>query len=145
MNKRGQAAMEFLMTYGWAILAAIIVIGVLAIYFRPGSLVTNSVIVNAPFYGVAASVSITDTQFEFKNNGGETLQQVNVTVDFLQPTSCLTNTFVVGDMIAGQSNITTFPCAATAGTTISADVSIDYNRIGSNLRLTSTGSLSGAV
>jgi len=34
MIKRGQAAMEFLMTYGWAILAAIIVIGVLAIYFR---------------------------------------------------------------------------------------------------------------
>ncbi len=34
-NKRGQAAIEFLMTYGWAILAAIIVIGVLAIYFRP--------------------------------------------------------------------------------------------------------------
>ena len=32
MQKRGQAAMEFLMTYGWAILAAIIVIGVLA-YF----------------------------------------------------------------------------------------------------------------
>ena len=34
MIKRGQAAMEFLMTYGWAILVAIIVIGVLAIYFR---------------------------------------------------------------------------------------------------------------
>lgn len=31
-NKKGQAAMEFLMTYGWAILAAIIAIGVLA-YF----------------------------------------------------------------------------------------------------------------
>lgn len=30
INKQGQAAMEFLMTYGWAILAAIIVIGVLA-------------------------------------------------------------------------------------------------------------------
>jgi hypothetical protein len=33
--RRGQAAMEFLMTYGWAIIAAIIVIGVLAIYFKP--------------------------------------------------------------------------------------------------------------
>jgi len=31
-HKKGQAAMEFLMTYGWAILAAIIAIGVLA-YF----------------------------------------------------------------------------------------------------------------
>lgn len=30
MDKKGQAAMEFLMTYGWAILAAIVAIGVLA-------------------------------------------------------------------------------------------------------------------
>ena len=28
-DKKGQAAMEFLMTYGWAILAAVIVVGVL--------------------------------------------------------------------------------------------------------------------
>jgi len=39
-NKKGQAAMEFLMTYGWAILAAIIAIGVLAAFgvFSPGKL-----------------------------------------------------------------------------------------------------------
>lgn len=33
--KRGQAALEFLMTYGWAILAAIIIIALLAIYINP--------------------------------------------------------------------------------------------------------------
>ena len=32
MNKRGQAALEFLMTYGWAILVVLVVIGALA-YF----------------------------------------------------------------------------------------------------------------
>lgn len=39
MNKKGQAAMEFLMTYGWAILAAVVVIGVLAYFgvFNPGT------------------------------------------------------------------------------------------------------------
>ena len=38
MTKKGQAAMEFLMTYGWAILAAIIAIAVLAYFgvFNPG-------------------------------------------------------------------------------------------------------------
>ena len=37
-KKKGQAAMEFLMTYGWAILAAVVVIGVLAYFgvFSPG-------------------------------------------------------------------------------------------------------------
>jgi len=33
MRTKGQAAMEFLMTYGWAILAAIIVIGILGYYY----------------------------------------------------------------------------------------------------------------
>lgn len=32
-NKKGQQALEFLMTYGWAILSAIIVIGALGSYF----------------------------------------------------------------------------------------------------------------
>jgi uncharacterized protein (UPF0333 family) len=55
MKTKGQAAMEFLMTYGWAILAAIIVIGVLAIYFRPSALTSNNVIVTAPLYGVGVA------------------------------------------------------------------------------------------
>jgi hypothetical protein len=51
MHKKGQAAMEFLMTYGWAILAAIIAIGVLAYFgvFSPGRLVGGSAIVSPPF------------------------------------------------------------------------------------------------
>ena len=51
MFKKGQAAMEFLMTYGWAILAAIIAIGVLAYFgvFSPGKLVGGTGVVNPPF------------------------------------------------------------------------------------------------
>ncbi len=43
MNNKGQAAMEFLMTYGWAILAAIIAIGVLSYFgiFSPGNFITE--------------------------------------------------------------------------------------------------------
>ena len=50
-NKKGQAAMEFLMTYGWAILAAIIAIGVLAYFgvFNPGRLAGPAGLVSPPF------------------------------------------------------------------------------------------------
>jgi uncharacterized protein (UPF0333 family) len=72
-EKKAQAAMEFLMTYGWAILAAIIVIGVLAVYFRPSQLTQNSVIVTAPFYGVGTTLTATTIQVEVQNNGGETV------------------------------------------------------------------------
>ncbi|MDP4039651.1 MAG: hypothetical protein Q8P57_03670 [Candidatus Pacearchaeota archaeon] len=51
MERKGQAAMEFLMTYGWAILAAIIAIGVLAYFgvFNPGRLAGPAGIISPPF------------------------------------------------------------------------------------------------
>ena len=66
--------MEFLMTYGWAILAAVIAIGVLAYFgvFSPGKYVTGNAVVNPPFYinahNARASTGVT---LEIKNNGGE--------------------------------------------------------------------------
>ena len=49
--KRSQAAMEFLMTYGWAILAAVIAIGVLAYFgiFNSGKYMSESCIISPPF------------------------------------------------------------------------------------------------
>jgi len=51
MEKRGQAAMEFLMTYGWAILAAVIAIGVLAYFgvFSPSRYVQEMCTISPPF------------------------------------------------------------------------------------------------
>ena len=78
MQKKGQAAMEFLMTYGWAILAAVIAIGVLAYFgvFSPGKYVTGNAVVNPPFYISAANAKESNgayggIQLALKNNGGE--------------------------------------------------------------------------
>ena len=50
MERRGQAAMEFLMTYGWAILAAVIAIAVLAYFgvFSPSRYIPNTCQISAP-------------------------------------------------------------------------------------------------
>ena len=51
MRRKGQAAMEFLMTYGWAILAAVIVIAVLASFgvFSPDKYIPTSCVIEAPW------------------------------------------------------------------------------------------------
>src|SRR3989344_4685658 len=85
MQKRGQAAMEFLMTYGWAILAAIIVIAVLAIYFRPSSLTSGTSVVTAPFYAIGSVVEPSQVQLEIRNNGGETLTLHKVDISVNNP------------------------------------------------------------
>jgi hypothetical protein len=147
-KKRGQAAMEFLMTYGWAILAAIIVIGVLAIYFRPGNLVTENAIVTAPLYAVAAQVDTNQIQLEIRNNGGE---DITTTVAALTGVTCTpgggaaTGTGI-GTLAPGGPYLLTWDCSTggpAAGETVSADVTITYTRAGSTLTQTSTGTISG--
>ncbi len=148
MKTKGQAAMEFLMTYGWAILAAIIVIGVLAVYFRPGQTISDQVIVGAPFYGVGAVVGADQVQVEVRNNGGEDLRITAAALSFNTPDSALCGAGAgIGDIAAGASRILTFAdCdGLTGGSTVNADIAISYERPGSELTLTSTGSVTGSA
>ncbi|MBU0761291.1 MAG: hypothetical protein KJ600_03730 [Nanoarchaeota archaeon] len=158
MKRKGQAAMEFLMTYGWAILAAIIVIGVLAIYFRPSSLVTNQVVVTAPFYGVGVTINATSILVEAKNNGGETINVTSATLVFNSPSTAacvgvpLTERSInINPGVAQVFHFTTnaagtaTPCGMTKGNTVNADITISYTGPGGSLPLQSTGTVSGKV
>ena len=144
MSKKGQAAMEFLMTYGWAILAAIIAIGVLAYFgvFSPGKYVTGSAIVNPPFYvnahNVKASAGVT---IELKNNGGE-----DYTIQSIAVSGCGTDSTAT-PISAGAVAAVTVTCtpALTAGDTFKGDVTVTYRKTGSTTDLTSTGTIAEKV
>ncbi len=140
-NKKGQAALEFLMTYGWAILAAIIVIGSLGSYFYFNQEGTSSIFVNAPFYGVASSAVEDIVSLEITNKGGETLSSVTVNIT---GKGCTQDTSFDGSSSSAQ--IIALNCTdANAGTTFSGDIVVTYLRPGSSLPLTSTGSVSTYV
>ena len=144
-GKKGQVAMEFLMTYGWAILAAIIVIGVLALYFRPSTLTTESAVVTAPLYAVGATVAPATVQLEVKNNGGETITTTAAALTINTPSgdTCAAGTGV-GALAAGATQIISFgTCTMATGDSVNADVSISYTRPDSTLTLTSTGTITG--
>ncbi len=144
MQKKGQAAMEFLMTYGWAILAAVIAIGVLAYFgvFSPGKYVTGTAVVNPPFYvnahNVKASAGVT---LELKNNGGE-----DYTIQSVEVTNC--GTYSTATPIAtGEAEAITVTCttALTAGASFKGDITIVYRKTGSSVDLTSTGTVAEKV
>ena len=149
MQKKGQAAMEFLMTYGWAILAAIVVIAVLAIYFRPSTLVSGSTFVTAPFYAVSQAVNTTAVQLEIKNNGGEqyTISAFAVTVKTPNGGSCPTTTGLSTVLTAGgQTVLLVNGCTGlVSGGTFNADIGITYTKQGANLAQKSTGTIAGTV
>ena len=148
-NKKGQAAMEFLMTYGWAILAAIVVIAVLAIYFRPSTLVSQSTFVTAPFYALASTANSTTVQLEIKNNGGDTDTVNGFTVSVKTPSgaSCAAVTGLAVQLPAGNTTVlTSGACSGlTTGSTFSADVAVTYTKQGATLQQKSTGTMAGSV
>lgn len=162
MHKKGQAAMEFLMTYGWAILAAIIAIGVLAYFgvFSPGKYVTGSAVVNPPFYVNAWNVQAdydndgtaddAGVQIELRNNGGEdyTISAINVDGDSNSVNVICTwsgsQTISAGD--EGSFDVSTcVPSTLTEGNTFKGDVTIQYTKTGSLVVLTSTGTIAEKV
>jgi uncharacterized protein (UPF0333 family) len=150
--KRGQAAMEFLMTYGWAILAAIVVIAVLAIYFRPSTLVSSSTFVTAPFYAQASAVTTGNgVEIELKNNGGEQLNVSDMILAVRTPSTGVTCTGALTNastmiLEAGQTVVITRACAGlSAKTTFSADIVVSYNKVGSTLAQTSTGTIASSI
>jgi len=167
MKKKGQAAMEFLMTYGWAILAAIIVIGVLAIYFRPSALTQDSFVMGAPWYGVGLSTTDDDTDtvisVSIKNQAGEdmTPSAATLTLDTPSAMFCTDTTAAAagyGTIGPGAEQVVTFTCDSVdgaagggaaeslgSGTSFSGTTSVSYSRQGSTFAQQSTGSISGSV
>ncbi|MDH3353205.1 MAG: hypothetical protein OEL87_02050 [Nanoarchaeota archaeon] len=141
-NKRGQAALEFLMTYGWAILSAIIIIGALGSYFYFNQGGSSSIFVNAPFYGVASSATEGTVNLEIQNKGGETLSSVTVNItngDCIADNSSFNGALSTAQIIALNCS------GAVSDTTFSGDIEISYLRPGSSLPLISTGSVSAPV
>jgi hypothetical protein len=150
-DKRGQAAMEFLMTYGWAILAAVIAIGVLAYFgvFSPGKYISGNAVVNPPFYITAANAkashgSYGGVQLAVKNNGGEDYEIQSVTI-----TNCGTYTGAPDTILTDVTATITVECDAAhtlnVGDNIKGDITINYQKPGIGVDLASTGTVAQKV
>ena len=156
MQRKGQAAMEFLMTYGWAILAAIIAIGVLAYFgvFSPGKYVGGSAVVTAPFYVDAWNVDASDggVNLELRNNGGDTytVSAVSITSATLggATATCTATATTPAGIASGATGTVLVPCGLTAndvGKNLKGDITIAYTKSGSTIQLTSTGTIAEKV
>ncbi|MBW3019797.1 hypothetical protein KY334_00740 [Candidatus Woesearchaeota archaeon] len=127
--KKGQAATEFLMTYGWALLVVLIAISTLAYFgvLSPGRFLPEKCTVDPGFACLDWSVTSTTTQLVLKNGAGEDL--TNVTVTLTDGASC-NDTFVPagGAWNNGDEFTADFNCTLTSGASFSADISFDYTK-----------------
>src|SRR3989344_684122 len=81
-NEKGQASMEFLMVYGWAILAAVVAIGVLAYYgvFTPGKSLPSLCFVEAPLGCSEFEVAVDGVRLFLINGAGTAINVTNVSL-----------------------------------------------------------------
>ncbi|MEM2462917.1 MAG: hypothetical protein QXD71_02015, partial [Candidatus Pacearchaeota archaeon] len=82
-NKKGQAAMEFLMTYGWAILIAIIAIAALIAFgvLNVGRTTANICTLTAPLECKGGGLTTTQLSLDIYNGGEEEVTITQVKID----------------------------------------------------------------
>ena len=146
-SRKSQAAMEFLMTYGWAILVVLVAIGALAYFgvLSPDRFLPAKCQLPA---GIACTdFKVTPTTVDIVIRNGMGFDASSVTVAVSGCTSPAAATLANGK----QLKFTTIDClkadgtAITSGSKFSADVNVSYTNSDTGLDHKVQGSLTGRV
>lgn len=141
--KRGQAALEFLMTYGWAILVVLVAIGALAYFgvLRPEKMLPEKCVIatGSGLFCDDYNATVTGVTLRIKNMLSE---QVNVTAITITATGETCGSFSGDKGIAADGTADfTIPCTTlVAGDKIKGDFAITFSKAG-GLAKSTTGQL----
>ena len=133
VKKRGQAAMEFLMTYGWALLVVLVAIGAL-MYFdilNPAKILPEQCILSPPL--ACTDWSVTTTGISLSVQNGYQSDLTGIELSSTNP-ACATGTN--SNILAGATGIaqTLTNCVlGTAGDLFKGEVTLEYTVEGSGL------------
>lgn len=152
--RKGQAAMEFLMTYGWAILVVLAAIGALAYFgvLSPDRFLPDKCTISPPFSCTEYKITESDLQLGVQNNAGVGMSEVTVSVvgdcTAVYTTSGTTGN---GDMVGGgQLNNSVFSSdcvlgAGKAGNKFKANILIEYQKDGEGVKHNTTGTIQARI
>ena len=138
-NSKAQAAMEFLMTYGWAILVVLVAIGALAYFgvLSPDQFLPEKCVISigTGLFCDDFSTSTSGVTIKLKNILGE-----KVTISDLTISNC--GSYTTSTEIASDSseNIAV-SCALISSTKFKEDISIIFSKGDDGFNKTATGSI----
>ncbi len=146
--KKGQAAMEFLMTYGWAILVVLVAIGALAYFgvLSPEKYLTEKCTISTGsglFCDDFSIDSSSTVRLNVKNILSDGVTNVTVTLTNTGGgTGSCTNAAGV-DVAADTEGVVTLACDPVLSTKVKGDLVVAYSAGGFAKK--TTGSVSGSV
>ena len=149
MRKKGQAAMEFIMTSGWAILVVLVAIGALAYFgvLNPDRFLPSSCTIGPGMGCDDFKVTATGVQLVLRNGLGDDLTAVDVAI-----TGCTDSSeadgddaWNNGDVLGGTDGISLASCSnGAAGSRFKGDVTITYTS-GSGISHALTGEITTEI
>ena len=142
MFKRGQAAMEFLMTYGWAILVVLVAIGALAYFgvLSPDTFLPKKCIVSPGIACTDHRATSTQVVVKLRNGMGEDLTGVNVYIPECSGATAASPS--AGTLANGGEQTYTATCSSALTTSkFSGTLNVSYTLGASGLSHTELGSI----
>ncbi|MBN1792060.1 hypothetical protein JW826_00010 [Candidatus Woesearchaeota archaeon] len=154
--KKGQAALEFLMTYGWAILVVLAAIGVLAYFgvMSPGKLVPDKCTLGPGFDIKDCKVTQGGVIVSLYNGLGSDVTSVNISLNATAGSSVSNcqNISTLSFLANGQTSSILTLCSAqftaappSIGERFDADISVTYLKSGESLTHTISGKVQRKV
>jgi len=139
--RKSQAAMEFLMTYGWAILVVLVAIGALAYFgvLSPDRFLPAKCTLPAGVACVDFNIDSGNVNVVLRNGIGFDLTGVTIGV------SGCTSPAGVSLANGAQATFTATSCGLTSGAKFSGDVNVSYTNADTLLAHKVVGSLTGRV
>jgi len=135
-DKKGQAAMEFLMTYGWAILAVLVAIGALAYFgvLSPSKNVPNYALAEPGFFVDDFKVTSSKLEFILGNSRGFDIEVAEITFTNL-PSGASCNDILLSSPVrikdGGSYSFSTSCSGLNEGDIFSAKVVVSYTKVSS--------------
>jgi len=145
-TRKSQAAMEFLMTYGWAILVVLVAIGALAYFgvLSPDRFLPSKCTLPAGVACVDFNVDTDTVNVVLRNGLGFDLDDVYISIS-----GCGTSTTTGATLLNGAQGTFTAgsvtACGFTAGTKFNGDINVSYLNRDTTLSHYIQGSLTGRI
>ena len=139
--RKAQAAMEFLMTYGWAILVVLAAIGALAYFgvLAPDKFLPEKCVMPPGIACLDSKITATQTELIMQNSMGK-----DITVNSISLGNC--SATLNTDMPNGNQNTFTINCDNGAvGKKYSEDIMFDYTSKETGMQKVAYGTITGKV
>jgi len=138
-QKKAQAAMEFLMTYGWALLVVLIAIGALAFFgvLNPSRFLPETCVLAPGFACIDFKVTVSGVEVILQNGLGNNINiGSEMTIDAQELHGCIATATGIPQILDGKSQSITIDLSAagcnsmTAGSKFKADMVFGYTPSG---------------